>query len=92
MDSTTLAALIARHSLTTLGGYLAAQGLLPDGTTTEGFAGAGMVIGAVAWSYCQKTGHADLVAEMESALEYWKARGTGRQPPSGSAPGAPPKS
>jgi hypothetical protein len=92
MDWTTLASLIARHGLTTLGGYLTAYGLLPDGTSVDQFVGPGMVLVGVAWSWWQKTGHASVIAEMESSLEYWKARGTGRQPPPGAAPGPAPKS
>jgi hypothetical protein len=72
MDWTTIGALIARHSLTTAGGWLAANGFLPDGTTIESFVGAGMMLVGVAWSWWQKADHARVVAELESALDYWR--------------------
>jgi len=85
MDMTTIGSLIARHFLTTAGGWLAANGFLPNGTTTESFVGAGMVIIGVGWSWWQKVGHAKAIAELNKALSYWQAKGTGR-PVAGPAP------
>ena len=76
MDWTTIATLVARHSLTTFGGYLAHAGFLPDGTTTEGFVGAGMTLLGVAWSVWQKADHAKIVAELKTSLEYWRNKKT----------------
>jgi hypothetical protein len=76
MNWTTIGALIARHSLTTFGGYLAANGLLPDGTTMESFVGAGMTILGVAWSVWQKADHAKMVAKLQGALDYWRDKKT----------------
>lgn len=76
MDWTTIGALIARHALTTAGGYLAAHGLLPSGTTSETFVGAGMTILGVAWSVWQKADHAKIVAELNAALDYWRNKKT----------------
>lgn len=76
MNWTTIVTLIARHSLTTAGGYLAAHGLLPDGTTSEGFVGAGMTILGIAWSVWQKADHARIVAELKGALDYWRDKKT----------------
>jgi hypothetical protein len=76
MEWTTITALIARHSLTTAGGFLAAHGLFPDGTTSEGFVGAGMTILGVAWSVWQKADHAKIVAELEASLDYWRDKKT----------------
>ena len=76
MDWTTIAALAARHSLTSAGVWLAGHGLLPDGTTTEGFVGASMTLLGVAWSIWQKADHAKLVDELESSLDYWRSKKT----------------
>ena len=76
MDWTTIATLIARHSLTTAGGWLAAHGFLPDGTTTQSFVGAGMTLLGVAWSVWQKADHAKIVAELKASLEYWQNKKT----------------
>jgi hypothetical protein len=86
MDWTTIGALIARHSLTTAGGWLAANGFLPSGTTTEAFVGAGMTLLGVVWSVWQKADHAKVVAELEAALSHWQARGTGKPAPPGQKP------
>jgi hypothetical protein len=72
MDWTTIAALVARHALTTAGGWLAASGFLPTGTTPEAFVGAGMTLLGVAWSIWQKADHAKIVAELKASLEYWR--------------------
>ncbi len=76
MEWTTIATLTARHSLTTAGGYLLSHGLLPDGTTVEGFVGAAMTVLGVAWSVWQKADHAKMVAELQGALNYWRDKKT----------------
>jgi hypothetical protein len=72
MDWTTIGTLLARHTLTTAGGWLVANGFLPDGMTAESFVGAGMVIAGVAWSWWQKAGHAQAIAELKAAADYWR--------------------
>ena len=63
MDWQTIGGLVARHALTTAGGWLAAHGYLAsDGIT--GFVGAGMVLVGVAASSWQKRGQAASVAEL----------------------------
>jgi hypothetical protein len=76
MDWTAIATLIARHSLTSAGVWLAGHGLLPDGTTAEGFVGAGMTLLGIAWSIWQKADHAKIVAELEASLDYWRNKKT----------------
>jgi hypothetical protein len=76
MDWTTIGALVARHALTTAGGWLAANGFLPDGTTAQTFVGAGMTLLGVAWSVWQKADHAKIVAELKASLEYWQNKKT----------------
>jgi len=63
METQTILALIARHGLTTAGGFLAAHGYLGS-STTEQFVSAGMVFAGVGWSWWQKYGHAAVVAEL----------------------------
>jgi hypothetical protein len=72
MDWTTIATLIARHSLTTAGGWLAANGFLPTGTSMEAFVGAGMTLLGVAWSVWQKADHAKVMDELRASLDYWQ--------------------
>ena len=63
MDWKTIGGLIARHALTTAGGWLTAHGYLAsDGIT--GFVGAGMVLVGVAASWWQKRGQAATAAEL----------------------------
>lgn len=81
MDWTTIATLLARHSLTTLGGYLALHNLLPDGTSAEQFVGDAMVVLGVAWSVWQKSDHAAAITALETSLGFWKAKATGRPTP-----------
>jgi hypothetical protein len=80
MNWTTISALIARHALTTAGGWFAANGFLPDGTTVESFVGAGMVIAGVAWSWWQKQGHAAALAAAKNAADYWRNKKTAPAP------------
>ena len=44
---------IARHALTTVGGYLVAQGVITDGQATE-LVGALTVLIGLAWSIIEK--------------------------------------
>jgi hypothetical protein len=85
MDWTTIVTLLARNSLTTLGGYLAANGFLPDGTTAESFVGAAMVLLGVAWSWWQKADHAAAIAALETSLGFWKAKAKGLPTPADNA-------
>jgi hypothetical protein len=50
---------IARHFLTTAGGFLVAHGYLASSETAD-FIGGGMVLLGVAWSWWQKTGQAQV--------------------------------
>lgn len=77
MDWSMIGGLVARHALTGIGGALAFHGYLPGGTTTEQFVSAGMVFVGVAWSWWQKTGHAETVARLEHAASYWQSKGAG---------------
>jgi hypothetical protein len=63
MDIPTILAMLARHALTVLAGALAARGYL-DSSATEGFISAGMTLAAVGWSWWQKTGQAEVSAEL----------------------------
>ena len=76
MDWTTIGTLVARHALTTAGGWLAAHGFLPDGTTAQAFVGAGMTLLGIAWSVWQKADHARVTAELKVALDYWQNKKT----------------
>jgi hypothetical protein len=68
MDIQTILALLARHGLTTVGGWLLYDGFLVapggTGTTVEQFVSAGMVIGGVLWSIYQKKGQTWILAEL----------------------------
>ena len=63
MDIQTILAMLARHALTVFAGALAARGYL-DSSVTEGFISAGMTLAAVGWSWWQKTGQAEVLAEL----------------------------
>lgn len=63
VDMQTIATMVVRHTLTTVGGILAAHGYL-GGSTQEQFVSAAMVIIGVAWSFWQKIGHAKVAAEL----------------------------
>ena len=68
MDMETLQPILAgimRHALTTVGGALAAKGIMNSGTVNE-FVGAGMVLAGVAWSWWQKQGQAAVSAELKA--------------------------
>jgi hypothetical protein len=52
-------AALARHFLTTAGGFLVAHGYLQSSQTAD-FIGGGMVLLGVAWSWWQKTGQAQV--------------------------------
>ncbi len=60
--------MLARHALTTAGGFLAAHGYLGS-TTSEQFIAAGMVFVGVALSWWQKTGQV-LVAAQLAKLQH----------------------
>ena len=51
----------ARHSLTTVAGFLAAKGVISGSATTE-FVASGMVLVTVAWAWWEKLGHGSLLA------------------------------
>jgi hypothetical protein len=63
MDWQTIGGLVARHTLTTAGGWLAAHGYLAsDGVS--GFVGAGMILIGIAASWWQKRGQAATMTEL----------------------------
>ena len=63
MDWQTIGGLVARHTLTTAGGWLAAHGYLAsDGVS--GFVGAGMILLGIAASWWQKRGQAATLSEI----------------------------
>lgn len=55
---------IIRHALTTAGGALVAAGILDKGQTGA-FVGAGMVLVGIAWSWWQKRGQQQALAEVK---------------------------
>jgi len=55
---------IARHALTTLGGILVSDGVIQS-SDVAGFVGAGMVLAGIAWSWWQKKGQAQTVADLQ---------------------------
>jgi hypothetical protein len=63
MDIQTILALIARHALTTIAGFLAARGYI-DASGTEAFISAAMLLLGIGWSWWQKTGQAEVLAEL----------------------------
>lgn len=77
MDIQTILAMLARHGLTVLAGILAHQGYL-DSSGTEAFISAAMLVLGVGWSWWQKTGQAEVLAE----LVKLKAQRAGMNKPS----------
>jgi hypothetical protein len=63
MDTQTILAMLARHALTVAAGWLATKGYI-DSSATEGVISAGMTVAAVGWSWWQKTGQAEIAAEL----------------------------
>jgi hypothetical protein len=63
MDLHTILGLIARHALTALAGVLVAHGYLQS-SATEQFISACLLVIGVGWSWWQKTGQAQVAAEL----------------------------
>jgi hypothetical protein len=76
MDWQTIGGLVARHTLTTTGGWLAAHGYLAsDGVSA--FVGAGMVLLGIAASWWQKRGQAAAMTELRRLKAFLAASPTG---------------
>ena len=65
---TAIGAGIVRHALTTVGGGLAASGIIHGDAGVQSFVGASMVIVGVAWSWWQKYGQAKALAEVKKLV------------------------
>ena len=67
MDLHTILGLIARHALTALAGVLVAHGYLQS-SATEQFISACLLVIGVGWSWWQKTGQAQVAAELAKII------------------------
>jgi hypothetical protein len=84
MDWQTIGGLVARHALSTAGGWLAAHGYLASEGIT-GFVGARMVFVGVATSWWQKRGQVATAAELARLKTVLAGRSAGTANPAASS-------
>ena len=73
-------ALLVRHGLTAMAGFLVTHGVMNESHTQE-FLGAGMAAAGVAWSWWQKSGHAAVAQDIANLRAILAARAAGAVSP-----------
>lgn len=63
----------ARHALTVAGGYLVAHGVINQ-NGTEQFVAAGMTLAGVGWSWWEKYGKQQTIADLRNVRDILSAR------------------
>lgn len=63
----------ARHALTVAGGYLVAHGVINQ-NGTEQFVAAGMTLAGVGWSWWEKYGKQQTIADLKNARDILSAK------------------